>query len=167
MNPLSTKYRFDDLVERGFIQDYVIDILPFAPDISQLSELRFDFRNEGSLKDARETLSSLPFVLNSSPVNGLNSLTSRIYIPRSEIGNLMTLISHLARDGILTGYHYSEIDPATIQTQTFGFKAYDDDTGWRYDNRAYLGSLDNLLSTWPKSESAPVFLEPSVAIASQ
>src|SRR2546426_501509 len=48
----ATKYRFDDLAERGFIQDYVIDILPFAPDISQLSELRLDFRNENSLKDA-------------------------------------------------------------------------------------------------------------------
>ena len=86
---------------------------------------------------------------------------------RSEIRNLMTLISHLARDGILTGYHYSEIDPTTIQTQTFAYKYYDDKTGWRYDNRAYLGSLDNLLSTWPKSESPPAFLEASAAIASQ
>jgi Lrp/AsnC family leucine-responsive transcriptional regulator len=163
----ATKYRFDDLAERGFIQDYVIDILPFAPDISQLSELRLDFRNEGSLKDAREVLSTLPFVLNFSPINGLNSLTSRIYIPRSEIRNLMTLISHLARDGILTGYHYSEIDPTTIQTQTFAYKYYDDNTGWRYDNRAYLGSLDNLLSTWPKTESPPTFLEAPAAIASQ
>jgi DNA-binding Lrp family transcriptional regulator len=163
----ATKYRFDDLAERGFIHDYVIDILPFAPDISQLSELRFDFRNEGSLKDAREILTTLPFVLNHSSINGLNSLTSRIYIPRSEIRNLMTMISHLARDGVLTGYHYSEIDPATIQTQTFSYKTYDDNTGWRYDNRAYLGSLDNLLSTWPKSESPPTFLEATAAIVSQ
>jgi DNA-binding Lrp family transcriptional regulator len=163
----ATKYRFDDLVERGFIQDYVIDILPFAPDISQLSELRLDFRNEATLRDAREILSTLPFVLNFSPVNGLNSLTSRIYIPRAEIRNLMTLISHLARDGILTGYHYSEIDPTTIQTQTFSYKTYDDSTGWRYDNRAYLGSLDNLLSTWPKSESPPAFLDTFATLASQ
>ena len=163
----ATKYRFDDLAERGFIQDYVIDILPFAPDISQLSELRLDFRNENSLKDAREVLATLPFVLNFSTVNGLNSLTSRIYIPRSEITNLMTLISHLARDGILTGYHYSEIDPTTIQTQTIAYKHYDDNTGWRYDNRAYLGSLDNLLAAWPGSQSRPTFLETAAAIASQ
>jgi len=162
----ATKYRFDDLVERGFIHDYVVDILPFAPDISQLSELRLDFRNEGSLKDAREILATLPFVLNFSSMNGLNSLTCRIYIPRSEIRNLMTLISHLARDGVLTGYQYSEIDSTTIQTQTFAYKYYDDNSGWRYDNRAYLGSLDNLLSTWPKSESPPTFLEASAAIAS-
>ena len=163
----ATKYRFDDLSERGFIHDYVIDILPFAPDISQLSELQLDFRNENFLKDAREILATLPFVLNHSSIHGLNSLTSRIYIPRTEIGNLMTLVSHLARDGILTGYHYSEIDPATIQVQTFAFKYYDDANGWRYDNRGYLGSLDNLLSTWPKNESPPTFLEPAAAIASQ
>jgi DNA-binding Lrp family transcriptional regulator len=163
----ATKYRFDDLVERGFIQDYVIDILPFAPEISQLSELRLDFRNESSLKDAREVLLTLPFVLNFSPVNGLNSLTCRIYIPRPEITNLMTLISHLAKDGILTGYHYSEIDPTTIQTQTFAYKYYDDIHGWRYENRAYLGSLDNLLSAWPSSQSRPTFLETPIAAASQ
>src|SRR3989442_13709344 len=97
----ATKDRFDDLAERGFIQDYVIDILPFAPDISQLSELRLDFRTENSLKDAREVLATLPFVLNFSTVNGLTSLTSRLYVQRQEITNLMTLISHLARDGIL------------------------------------------------------------------
>lgn len=163
----ATKYRFDDLANRGFILDYVIDILPFAPDISQLSELQLDFRNEGSLRDAREILSTLPFVLNYSSINGLNSLTSRIYIPRSEIRNLMTMISRLAWDGILTGYHYSEIDPSTIQSQTFAYKDYSDDTGWRYDNRSYLGSMDNLLSTWPKTQSPPTFLEPSLAIASQ
>ena len=163
----ATKYRFDDLADRGFILDYVIDILPFAPDISQLSELQLDFRNEGTLRDAREILSTLPFVLNHSSINGLNSLTSRIYIPRSEIRNLMTMISRLAWDGILTGYHYSEIDPSTIQSQTFAYKDYSDDTGWRYDNRAYLGSMDNLLSTWPKTQSPPTFLEPSMAIASQ
>ena len=163
----ATKYRFDDLAERGFIQDYVIDILPFAPDISQLSELRLDFRNEGALKDAREVLVTLPFVLNVSPVNQLNSISIRIYIPRSEITNLMTLISHLATANTLTGYHYSEIDPTTIQTQTFAYKYYDDKTGWRYDNRAYLGSLDNLLSAGPKSESTPTFLETPAAIVSR
>jgi hypothetical protein len=79
----------------------------------------------------------------------------------------MTLISHLVRNGILTGYHYSEIDPTSIQTQTFSYKTYDDNTGWRYDNRAYLGSLDNLLSTWPKSESPPAFLDTFAALGSQ
>src|SRR5947199_131337 len=40
----AVKYRFDNLVQSGFIREYVIDMLPFAPEISDLYEIVLDFQ---------------------------------------------------------------------------------------------------------------------------
>src|SRR6059036_1498240 len=59
----AVKYRFDNLAQSGFIREYVIDMLPFAPEISDLYEMVLDFKSNEGLCHGEKTLSSLPMVM--------------------------------------------------------------------------------------------------------
>ena len=148
----ATKYRFDRLVEDGFVADFVISLLPFIPEVSDLVDLRLDFTNETAMKNADKLLSKTPFVLTVTPIIGLHSLAVRIYLPRQEMTNLMSFLSSLARDDILAGYSYVVLDRSTQLTQTFSYKTYNDESGWEYDNREYLQAVANLVSKSSKVE---------------
>jgi hypothetical protein len=103
----------------------------------------------------------LPFVLNYSRIKGTNSTTVRVYLPRTEVNNLLTLLSALVRGGAIDRFSYMLLDPMTIQAQTFHYKAFDDKSGWRYDNHEYLSALRKLASSLDKSEAPPVSFQPS------
>ncbi len=163
----ATKYRFDRLVEEGFVEDYVISVLPFIPEVSDLCEVRLDFASESFMKNAERVFSKTPFVLTITPIVGLHSLAVRIYLPRQEMGNLMSFLSSLARDGVLAGYSYIQLDPSTQLTQTFSYKTYTDEAGWHYDNREYLQSVTNLVSKWSKLEAEERTAQPTATIAVQ
>jgi len=102
-----------------------------------------------------------------TPIIGLHSLAVRIYLPRQETTNLMSFLSSLAREGVLAGYSYIQLDPATQMTQTFGFKAYSDSSGWQYDNRDYLQAVSTLVSKWSKLEAEPASAEATAPPAVQ
>jgi DNA-binding Lrp family transcriptional regulator len=146
----AVKYRFDHLLQRGFIHDYIIDILPYAPEISDLYEVRFDFKNEGLLNSKEMVVARLPFVITYSLIRNANSMTVRIYLPRSEMNNLLTLLSALVRERVLSSFSYLLLDPGTIQLQTFSYEYFHDGSGWRYDNRQYLDALQNAVSMYEK-----------------
>lgn len=151
----AAKYRFDSLTEKGLIEDYIISILPFAPEISQLLEVRLDFRDETLARQAEQALSELPFMLTYSRIKGIDSISARIYIPRIEANNLLALFSRLLREKIVTNYSYLQLDPMTLLWSTFGYKDYNDGAGWFYDNRKYLQTIENLVSNWPRQEHEP------------
>ena len=148
----AAKYRFDRLVDRGLIQEWVIDLLPYAPQVSELSEVRLDFKNESFMRGAESVLESLPTVQSYSSISGLNSITTRLYLPHSEVSNLHTFLSLLVSKGVLTSYSYLVIDPMTMQAQAFAHKNYSDDSGWNYDSREYIKAVDNLVPKLTKTE---------------
>ncbi len=152
----AVKYRFDDLLQRGFIHEYVVGILPYAPEISDLFEVRLDFTSEKSLRSGETVLAGLPFLNSYSPVRNSNSISARVYLPRSEMSNLLTLVSALVREHVLSSFSYVLLDPSTIQAQTLESNNYDDGSGWHYDNRQYLDSLQEILSTYEKGRSEPI-----------
>ena len=119
------------------------------------------------MKNAERVFSKTPFVLTITPIVGLHSLAVRIYLPRQEMGNLMSLLSSLARDEVLAGYSYIQLDPSTQLTQTFSYKTYTDEAGWHYDNREYLQSVTNLVSKWSKLEAEQSTAQPTATIAVQ
>ncbi len=161
----AVKYRFDDLLQQGFIHDYGIDILPYAPEISDLYEVRLDFKNEKLLKSEEMVIARLPFVITYSLVKNANSMTVRVYLPRREMNNLLTLLSALVREGVLTSFSYLLLDPGTIQLQTFSYEYYNDGSGWHYDNRQYLDALQNAVSMYEKGYLEPISFQP-VPVAS-
>ena len=146
----ATKYRFDRLIGQGFVADYIIQVLPFTPEVSDLCEFRLDFTDENLMRTAERVLSRTSFVLMITPIRGLNSIAVRAYLPRQEMNNVLGFFSTMAREGLLASYSYVQLDPTTQQSQTFSYKTYEDDTGWKYDNREYLQEVASALSNWQK-----------------
>ena len=163
----ATKYRFDRLVKEGYVADYVIMVLPFVPEVSDLCEIRLDLTNETYMKNAEKVLAKTPLVLTITPVLGLHSLAVRIYLPRQETTHLMNFLSSLARKEVLAGYSFIQLDPTTQLSQTFAFKYYSDDSGWQYDNREYLQGITSLVSKWSKPEPEQATIEATVPPAVQ
>ena len=151
----ATKYRFDKLAYRGLIKEYVIELLPFAPQISKLADVRLDFKSENSLRAAENQLSTMPFIQYHSQISGLNSMMVRLYLPNIEVSNLLAFLSLLVSKGVLTNYSYLAIDPMTIQAQPFANKSYSDRTGWNYASREHLRIVDSLIPKWTKTELEP------------
>jgi DNA-binding Lrp family transcriptional regulator len=161
----AVKYRFDNLARSGFIREYVIDMLPFAPEISDLYELVLDFKSSEGLFHGEKVLSSLPMVMTLSRVEGTNSIAVRVYLPRTQMNNLLTMLSALSRTGVLSGFTYVLLDPMTIMTQTFSYKTYEDATGWHYDNMEYFERLRKMSSAFDKQDGMQVtFQNTSVPI---
>ena len=152
----AVKYRFDNLARSGFIREYVIDMLPFAPEISDLYEMVLDFKTREGLGHAEKVLSSLPMVLTLSQVEGTDSISVRVYLPRAQMNNLLTLLSALSRTGVLSGFTYVLLDPMTIRAQTFAFKFYEDSTGWRYNNLEYFEELRRVSSSFDTEDGMQV-----------
>src|SRR5206468_10395997 len=87
----ATKYRFDNLARRVFLQDFVVQVLPYPPEISDLYEVRLDFGEHKAMIAKENFFKRLPFVLNYSRIKGTNSITLRVYLPRTEVNNLLTM----------------------------------------------------------------------------
>ena len=163
----ATKYRFDRLIEEGYVEDYVITVLPFMPEVSDLYEIRLDFAERKSMKNSQEVLCRTPFVISITAIRDLNSITVRVYIPRQEMNNLLGFLSSLTREGVLTAYSYLQLDPSTQQTETFAYKLYEDRSGWHYDNREYLEAVSELVSNWSKNKSEKAPPEVALPLPSQ
>jgi hypothetical protein len=140
-------------------------MLPFAPEISDLYEMVLDFKSSEGLYHGEKVLSSLPMVMTLSRVEGTNSVAVRVYLPRSQMNNLLTMLSALSRTGVLTGFTYVLLDPMTIRTQTFAYKSYEDGSGWHYDNMEYFEELRKVSSAFDKEDGMRVtFQDASVPI---
>src|SRR3989442_13050493 len=83
----AAKYRCDNLARRGFLQDYVIQVLPYPPEISDLYEFRLDFGEHNAMIAKETFFKRLPFAFNYSRITGTNSITLRVYTPRTEVSN--------------------------------------------------------------------------------
>ena len=119
------------------------------------------------MRGKAEILSTLPFVLNYTPLRGANSLSVRVYLPRGEMTNLIMLLSTLARMGVLTNFTYVWLDYSTIQAQTFSNKEYTERVGWHYDNRVYMAKLDGMLQNMAKVRGEGAVFQPMSPITAQ
>jgi len=163
----AVKYRFDNLERSGFIREYVIDMLPFAPEISDLYEMVLDFKTREGLGHGERVLSALPIVRTLSRVEGSNSIAVRMYLPRTEMNNLLTMLSALSRTGVLAGFTYVMLDPMTIRAQTFSYEFYEDNTGWQYDNLEYFEQLRKVSAAFDKEEDIQVTFRSSPILSFQ
>ncbi len=154
------KYRFDKMRERGLIQEFVVEFLPYSPEISDLYEIRLDFKDERFLLSKMNAFLVLPFTLHQSRIRGMNSVAARVYLPRGEMSNLYALLSRLVRNGILTNFAYLLLDPLSIKTQTFSYEYYDDEKGWHYDNNGYINRLQNLVTEFEDNEVQQAVFKP-------
>lgn len=151
----AAKYRYDRLLEEGYVADFVVSVLPFIPESSDLCDLRLDFKSDEIQRNASEVLSKTPFTLTITPFEGRPSLALRTYLPRLQMSNLRGLLASLAREGILSGYSYVTLDQSTQENQTFAYKYYTDETGWQYENKEFLQRAEELAAGRWKRQAEP------------
>src|SRR5438445_4628699 len=163
----AVKYRFDNLARSGFIREYVIDMLPFAPEISDLYEMVLDFKSNEGLCHGEKILSSLPMVMTLSRVEGTNSIAVRVYLPRTQMNNLLTMLSALSRTGVPTVLTYVLVYATPFRTSNFPYEFYEEDTGWHYDNLEYFEKLRKVSSAFDKEEGIPVTFQSAPVLSFQ
>src|SRR5207249_11845593 len=71
------------------------------------------------------------------------------------------MLSALVRGDAIDRFSYMLLDPMTIQSQTFHYKAFDDKSEWRYDTHEYLAARRILASSLDKAEHPAVTFQPS------
>src|SRR5207249_9983305 len=111
-----------------------------------------DFGEHKAMIAKENFFKRLPFVLNYSRIKGTNSITLRVSLPRTEVNNLLTMLSALVRGSAIDRFSYMVLHPMTIQSPTFHYKAFDDKSGWRYDNHEYLAALPKRASSFDTAE---------------
>ena len=159
----AAKYRYDNLVRKGLVNDWVINVLPYPPETSDLLEVRLDFRDEALLAANEKILGRIPWVLDWSRVRASNSVTTRVYLQRNEVNNLITLLSALVRRNVLERFSMLLLDSMTMECQTFSYEYFTDAAGWHYDNREYISQLRKLVAAFQKQElQIPTFKEPGL-----
>jgi DNA-binding Lrp family transcriptional regulator len=144
MSLTAVKYRYDKLCEAGVIQHYALDVHAFPAEISAYHEIMLEFTSSRNMNRFYSFLNELPFVLVVAKVLQRNALLVRTYIPETQLGNMFTFLSNLAKAGVLTSYSPIRLNLAGRMTQTISYELYDDGSGWMLNIRNNISALTKL-----------------------
>jgi DNA-binding Lrp family transcriptional regulator len=145
------KFRYDRrIVPRGLVQDYGFNFLTFPADVSDIREIKVDFRSLSALETFVATTQGLPFIMSYAKILRQNSLILRTYLPNSEFSNLFSFLSSLALRGLTTGYSSVRLHFQGMRVNSILPEMYSNEAGWEYDSLGHLKQLNRLLATGPK-----------------
>ena len=142
----AVKYRYDKrILPRGLIKDFVINVLPYPPELSDLYEVLLTFGEEEGM-NAFFGLSGEMFPIQRTvKVLAQSKLSVRTYSPRSETERLFAMLSSLARSGVISDYSAVRIRPETQAWQTISAELFEDKIGWKYESSQHLAVLDGIV----------------------
>ncbi len=141
----AVKHRFDKrIVPRGLIKDFVINVLPYPPGLSDLYEILVTFDDEESMQAFCGTAQKMFPVQRVMKVLGRRMLSVRTNTPRSETEDLFMALSTLARAGLLNDYSAARIRPETQTRQTISTELFDEKVGWKFETAQHLGTLETI-----------------------
>lgn len=145
------KFRYDRrVVPRGLVQDYGYNFLPFPSEVSDVREVKLDFRSLNALNVFFAATQGLPFIVSFAKVLGQNSLILRTYLPNIEFSTLLSFVSSLAVTGIVTSYSSVRIHLHRMRSQTIPYDLFTNETGWQYDLKAHAKLLRMSIASAPK-----------------
>lgn len=142
----AVKYRYDKrILPRGLIKDFVINVIPYPPELSDLYEVLVSFEDEESMNAFFGVSEDMFPILRIVKVLGERELGVRTYTPRNETGQLFGMLSKLARSGLVSDYSAVRIRPETQTRQTISSELFEDEGGWKYDLSRHLDALDAIV----------------------
>jgi len=142
----AVKHRYDKrIVPRGLINDFVINVLPYPHELSDLYEVLMTFDEDESMQAFCGTVQQMFPVLRIMKVLGKRILSVRTYTPRSETEHLFSTLSNLARSGLLSDYSAVRIRPEMQSRQTISTELFDDKVGWKYEATQHLSVLETIV----------------------
>lgn len=124
--------RLKRLVSRGFILNYVCNLLLFPGEDSRLLRLILDFPSEREMSTFAAGLLETPFLLSFQKEVGRNTLFVRSYVPNKDFTPFSELLGDLMREGILRDFTISELNPRSEYTAKISPKLLGPDSQWEF-----------------------------------
>jgi len=142
----AVKHRYDKrILPRGLIKDFIINVLPYPPELSDLYEFHVTFEEDEAMNAFFGVSEDMFPVQRVVKVIGEKKLGVRTYSPRSETERLFGMLSSLARSGLVSDYSALRIRPETQTRQTISTELFSDEIGWKYEFHQHLAALDAIV----------------------
>jgi DNA-binding Lrp family transcriptional regulator len=142
----AVKHRYDKrIIPRGLIREFVINVLPYPPELSDLYEVLLTFEDEEGMNTFFGASEEMFPILRTVKVLGETKLGVRTYSPRNETGRFFAMLSGFARAGLVSDYSAVRVRPETQSWQTISDELFDDETGWKYESSQHLATLDSIV----------------------
>jgi len=144
----AVKHRYDKrIVPRGLIKEFVMTVLPYPYELSDLYEVLLAFEDEEGMNAFFGVCGEMFPILRTVKVLGERKLSVRAYSPRNETGRLFSMLSGLARSGLVADYSAVRIRPETQTQQTISAELFENKTGWRYESSQHFAALETILQS--------------------
>lgn len=142
----AVKYRYDRrILPRGLVRDFVINVLPYPPELSDMYEVLLSFEDTEAMNAFFGASEQMFPVLRVVKVLDETKLGVRTYTPRSETGRLFAMLSKLARSGLVSDYSAIRLRPEIQTRQTISAELFDDKVGWKYEPGQHYAALDAIV----------------------
>jgi len=142
----AVKYRYDRrILPRGLVRDFVINVLPYPPELSDMYEVLLSFEDTEGMNAFFGVSEKMFPVLRVVKVLGETKLGVRTYTPRSETGQLFAMFSKLARSGLVSDYSAIRLRPEMQTRQTISAELFADKVGWKYEPSQHYAALDAIV----------------------
>ena len=139
------KYHYDKrLVPSGIIQYFAFDVYPHPVEVSAYHESMLEFTSKEAMNRFFSLRGELFFVHGVAKVLGRNELIVRTYTPGSELRDMFTFFSEMAKADMLASYSSVRLDFAGREAQTISYELFDEHRGWVLDPKRCLLALSDL-----------------------
>jgi DNA-binding Lrp family transcriptional regulator len=141
----AVKYRYDKrILPRNLIKDFVINVWPHPPELSDMYEVLVSFEDEENMNAFFGASEDMFPVFRTVKVLGERKLGVRSYTPRSETERLFEMFSKLAKLGVVSDYSAVRIRPEAQSRQSISVELFDNGM-WKYDHDRHLAVLDSVI----------------------
>jgi len=141
------KFRYDRrIIPRGLVRDHGYNFLTFPREVSDIREVKVDFRSSSAMNNFAAAMKGLPFVYSIAKILRQNSLILRTYLPNSEFANMFSFFSALATEGLISDYSSVRLHFQGLRGQTISPELFTNETGWQYDLEGHVKQLRRLLT---------------------
>lgn len=138
----AVKYRYDrKLAEKGILDTFALDLLPFPREISAFYEILCEFPNRLNMNRFYSYLPELFFTVGRAKTLKRNSLVLWVCILDSQVTHLFEFLSQLCNRRILTSYSAVRLRYDTKEKQTTPIELFNDKTGWAFDEKKCAAQL--------------------------
>jgi DNA-binding Lrp family transcriptional regulator len=142
----AVKYRYDKrILPRGLIKDFVINLWPHPPELSEMYEVLVSFEDEEGMNSFFGASEEMFPIFRTVKALGETKLGVRTYSPHNETGQLFGMLSKLARSGLVSDYSAVRIRPETQARQTISAELFEDKVGWKYELSRHLATLEAIV----------------------
>ena len=109
-----------------------------------------EFDSESGVNRFTALASRLFFVVGLAKVLRRNTLMVQTWMPESQVRDMFSFFSKMAKEGFLESYSAVRIDIASREVQTISDELFDDENGWNVDFERCLSELPIIEEVKPR-----------------